>query len=71
MSVPVVTRLGGATLRNVGYVGGLTLQFGNGLGVLGRTLPMFGKRSRWRAAVGQMLAVGVDAVPMVAIMAVC
>ena len=71
MRIPAVERLGGAALRNVGYVGGLAMQFWNASGALGRTLPLVGKRSRWRSAVGQMLAVGVDAVPMVAIMAVC
>ena len=71
MSTVVVDRLGAATLRNVGYVGGLAIQLWNSLGILARTLPLFGKPSRWRAAVGQMLAIGVDAVPMVAVMAFC
>jgi phospholipid/cholesterol/gamma-HCH transport system permease protein len=38
---------------------------------LARTLPLVGNRYRWRSAIGQMLAVGVDAFPMVAIMAIC
>src|ERR1700681_205024 len=71
MSVSVVERLGGATLRHLEYVGGLVIQFGNALGALGRTLPLVGNRNRWRSAIGQMLAVGVDAFPMVGVMAVC
>jgi phospholipid/cholesterol/gamma-HCH transport system permease protein len=71
VNIPVVERLGGATLRYVGYVGGLAMQFWSALGSLGRTLPILGNRNRWRSAVGQMLQVGVDALPMVAIMAIC
>jgi phospholipid/cholesterol/gamma-HCH transport system permease protein len=71
MSVSAVERLGSATLRQLGYVGGLVIQLGNAIGVLGPTLPLVGNRNRWRSAVQQMLAIGVDAVPMVGIMAVC
>jgi phospholipid/cholesterol/gamma-HCH transport system permease protein len=71
LSLPVVERIGSATLRHVEYVGGLATQFWNAFGALGRTLPFVGNRNRWRSAVGQMLQVGVDALPMVAIMAVC
>jgi phospholipid/cholesterol/gamma-HCH transport system permease protein len=71
MNIPVVERLGSATLRHVEYVGGLATQFWNAFGSLGRTLPLVGNRYRWRSAIRQMLAVGIDAVPMVGIMAVC
>jgi phospholipid/cholesterol/gamma-HCH transport system permease protein len=71
MSTTVVERVGSATLRQVEYVGGLVIQLRNAVGALGRTLPLVGKRNRWRSAIGQMLAVGVDAFPMVAVMAVC
>jgi phospholipid/cholesterol/gamma-HCH transport system permease protein len=71
MSTTVVERVGSATLRQVEYVGGLVIQVRNALGALGRTLPLVGKRNRWRSAIGQMLAVGVDAFPMVGVMAVC
>jgi phospholipid/cholesterol/gamma-HCH transport system permease protein len=71
MNSSLVERLGSATLRHVDYVGGLTVQFWRTLGSLGRTLPLIGKPNRWRSAIGQMLAVGVDAFPMVGIMAVC
>jgi len=66
-----VERLGSATLGHVEYIGGLATQLWNDLHSLGRTLPLLGNRNRWRSAVKQMLAVGVDAVPMVGIMAVC
>jgi len=71
MSASAVERLGGAALRQVEYVGGLAIQLGNVFGALGRTLPLVGNRSRWRSAVRQMLQVGVDAFPMVGIMAAC
>src|SRR5258706_14114095 len=71
MSTSVVERVGSATLRHVEYVGGLAIQLRNALGALGRTLPLIGNRSRWRAAIHQMLVVGVDAFPMVAVMAFC
>jgi len=71
MTMRVVERVGSATLQYVGYVGGLATQFWNAFGALGRTLPLVGNRNRWRSAVAQMLQVGVDALPMVAIMAVC
>jgi phospholipid/cholesterol/gamma-HCH transport system permease protein len=71
MSTPVAQRIGSATLNHLAYVGRLTIQFGNALGCLGRTFPVVGNRDRWRSAVRQMLAIGVDAFPMVGIMAVC
>jgi phospholipid/cholesterol/gamma-HCH transport system permease protein len=71
MSPSVVERIGGAALRHVEYVGRLAIQFGNALGAMPRALPLLGNRYRWRSALQQMVAVGVDAIPMVAIMAVC
>src|ERR1700689_4687067 len=71
MTTSIVERLGSATLRHVEYVGALVIQLRNALGSLGRTLPLVGNRYRWRSAIQQMLAVGVDAFPMVGIMAVC
>jgi phospholipid/cholesterol/gamma-HCH transport system permease protein len=71
MSTTVVERVGSATLRQVEYVGALVIQIRNALGAMGKTLPFVGKRNRWRSAISQMLAVGVDAFPMVAVMAIC
>jgi len=71
MSTSAIERIGSATLRHAEYVGALTIQFRNALRTIGRTLPLVGNRYRWRSAVRQMLAVGVDAFPMVGIMAAC
>ena len=37
----------------------------------GERAPLVGNRYRWQAAVRQMLQIGVDALPMVALMAIC
>jgi phospholipid/cholesterol/gamma-HCH transport system permease protein len=71
MSLSVVERAGSSALRHLGYVGALAIQFWRSLGTLARTLPFVGSRYRWRSAIGQMLAVGVDALLMVGIMAAC
>jgi phospholipid/cholesterol/gamma-HCH transport system permease protein len=71
MKRPVAERIGGATLRDLEYVGGLTIQLRDAVVSLARILPLVGNRHRWRAAVQQMLAIGVDAAPMVGIMAIC
>jgi phospholipid/cholesterol/gamma-HCH transport system permease protein len=71
MRASVIERLGSATLSHVEYVGRLATQFWRTLASVGPTLPFIGNRNRWRSAIGQMLAVGVDAFPMVGIMAVC
>src|SRR5438270_11072915 len=71
MITSVLEYLGKGTLRHVEYVGGLTMQLTGAVGSLWRTLPLAGNRNRWRSTVRQMLAVGVDAFPMVGIMAVC
>lgn len=64
-------RLGGAVIGEIAYVGGMAMQFGSSVLALGRTLPLVGGRDRWRSAINQMLAVGFDAAPMVAVMALC
>ncbi|HXJ87812.1 MAG TPA: ABC transporter permease [Candidatus Binatia bacterium] len=71
MSESVIERLGSGTLRHIGYVGGLATQFWSTIASLAPVLPLVGNRHRWRSAVRQMLVVGVDALPMVGIMAVC
>ena len=47
----------------------LSLQFWAGLRASPRVLPVVGRRGRWRAAMGQMSSIGVDALPMIAIVA--
>ena len=71
MSVPLVGQVGGTTLRYLEYIGSLAIQIKDSVYALGRALPLFGSRNRWRMAVRQTLAIGVDAFPMVAIMALC
>ena len=66
-----VERIGGAVLGQIAYVGGIAIQFGGSLLALRRTLPLLGRQNRWRSSVVQMLAIGVDAAPMVGIMALC
>ena len=67
----VLEIVGGSTLRHLEYVGGLTIQLRQATGSLTRTLPLVGNRNRWRSAIQQMVAIGIGAIPMVAIMAVC
>ncbi len=62
-------QVGGAVVQNFAYVGGLSEQFWAGVRALPRVLPMIGKRGRWQAAIRQMAAIGVAALPMIAIMA--
>jgi phospholipid/cholesterol/gamma-HCH transport system permease protein len=63
--------VGKATLKHLDYVGGLSLQLWAAVRALGAALPFAGNRYRWKATVRQMLQIGVDAVPMVGLMAVC
>ena len=65
----VLEQVGGAIVQNFAYVGGLSEQFWAGVRALPRVLPMIGKRGRWQAAIRQMAAIGVAALPMIAIMA--
>jgi phospholipid/cholesterol/gamma-HCH transport system permease protein len=66
-----VERVGKRTTDDVEYCGSLARQLWNSLRALGHTLPMVGNRYRWKAAVTQMLEIGVQAFPMVTLMAVC
>lgn len=71
MTSSLLESVGKSTLRHLEYVGGLTVQARGSIASLGRMLPLIGNRNRWPSAVRQMVAVGVDAIPMVGIMAVC
>src|SRR4051812_35558554 len=66
-----VDRVGKRTADDVEYCGSLARQLWNSLRALGRTLPLVGNRYRWKAAVTQMLHIGVQAFPMVTLMAAC
>ncbi len=63
--------IGSSVIQGLTYVGGLTMQFWSGLRASPRVLPVLGKRTRWQTAMRQMAAIGVDALPIVAIMSVC
>jgi phospholipid/cholesterol/gamma-HCH transport system permease protein len=62
---------GRETLGHMDYVGSLNIQLWNTLRAMRTTLPLVGNRHRWRAAVQQMLDIGVNALPMVALLAMC
>jgi phospholipid/cholesterol/gamma-HCH transport system permease protein len=66
-----VERVGKRTTDDVEYCGSLARQLWNSLRALGGTLPLPGTRNRWKATVTQMLRIGVEAFPMVALIAVC
>jgi len=63
--------IGSGVIQGLDYVGGLTMQFWSGLRASPRVLPFAGRRSRWQTAMRQMAAIGVDALPIVALMSVC
>jgi len=67
----LIENVGRATLNLLDYVGGLTIQLWAGLRALGTALPIAGNRRRWKSSVAQMLQIGVDALPMVGLMAIC
>src|ERR1700751_5313720 len=62
---------GRETLSQLDYVGSLNIQLWATLRGMRAALPLVGNRRRWRAAVHQMLEIGVDALPMVALLATC
>src|SRR5499433_3813797 len=62
---------GRETLSQLDYVGKLNIQLWDTLRGMRRALPLIGNRHRWHAAVQQMLEIGVDALPMVALLAMC
>jgi phospholipid/cholesterol/gamma-HCH transport system permease protein len=71
MNFPLLERAGHSTLSHLEYIGGLAIQSGKTVKALGATFPLIGNRNRSRSTIRQMLAIGVDAIPMVGIMAVC
>src|SRR3974377_1086328 len=67
----VLEYVGSGVAHGLGYIGGLAVQIWSALCASPRLLPIFGNRGRWGGVIGQMAAIGVDALPMVAIMSVC
>jgi phospholipid/cholesterol/gamma-HCH transport system permease protein len=62
---------GTRTLNYLEYLGSLNVQLWASLRSMRTALPLVGNRHRWRAAVYQMLDIGVNAVPMIALLAMC
>ncbi|MGD0986841.1 MAG: ABC transporter permease [Candidatus Sulfotelmatobacter sp.] len=63
--------VGKRTLNQLDYIGSLNIQWWTTMRAMGASLPFVGNRYRWKATVHQMLEIGVDALPMVALMAIC
>ncbi len=62
---------GKQTLGYLDYLGSLNLQVWATLRGMRAALPLVGNRHRWHAAVQQMLQIGVNALPMVALLSMC
>jgi len=67
----VFEAIGKDVIHRLAYVGGLSRQFWSGLCASRYVQPVVGKRGRWTTAMRQMMAIGVDALPIVGIMSVC
>jgi len=67
----VIENVGRATLSHLDYVGSLSVQLWEGVRSLGSIFPFGGNHYRWKASMREMLDVGVKAIPMVGLMAVC
>jgi phospholipid/cholesterol/gamma-HCH transport system permease protein len=63
--------IGSGVIDQLAYVGGLTTQLCSSLSALPRLIPFVGRRNRWRSALRQMSTIGVNALPMVAVVAAC
>jgi len=62
---------GNSFIRQLSYVGGLTLQFWSSLRASSRVLPIVGKRGRWQTAMRQIISIGVQGLPMIAVLSAC
>ena len=67
----LLENVGRETLSELDYVGKLNIQVWETLRSMRRALPVIGNRHRWKAAVQQMLEIGVNALPMVALLGMC
>lgn len=63
--------VGEKTIEHLDYVGSLNIQWWATLRAMVQALPFVGNRYRWQTTVKQMLEIGVDAMPMVSLMAIC
>src|SRR5690349_13877487 len=67
----ILENVGERTIEHLDYVGSLNIQWWATVRAMAQALPFAGNRYRWKATVRQMLEIGVDAIPMVSLMAVC
>ena len=67
----VLESVGRRTISELDYVGSLNIQLWATLRAMRSALPFVGNRYRWQTTVRQILQIGVDALPMVALMAIC
>ena len=67
----ILERIGSGAIHVLADVGELSIQFWAGLRASPHVRPVVGKRGRWQAALRQMSAIGVDALPMIAIVTGC
>jgi phospholipid/cholesterol/gamma-HCH transport system permease protein len=67
----VLEDVGRRTIDHLDYVGSVNIQWWATLRSLASALPFVGNRYRWKASVHEMLQIGVDALPMVSLMAIC
>src|SRR5580700_4976976 len=67
----VLDGIGQRTLTELDYVGSLNIQLWATLRAMVKSLPFVGNRYRWQATVRQMMEIGVEALPMVSLMAIC
>jgi phospholipid/cholesterol/gamma-HCH transport system permease protein len=67
----VVEDVGRRTINDLEYVGSVNIQWWATLRSMASALPFVGNRYRWQASVREMLEIGVDALPMVSLMAIC
>lgn len=67
----VLEDVGRSSIDQLDYVGSVNIQWWSTLRAMGSAIPFWGNRYRWQASVQQMLQIGVDALPMVSLMAIC
>jgi len=67
----ILEATGKRTLNYLEYVGSLNIQLWATLRSMPAALPLVGNKHRWKTAVYQMLDIGVNALPMIALLAMC
>jgi len=66
----ILESVGEQTIEHLDYVGSLNIQWWATVRAMAQSLPFVGNSYRWKTTVRQMLEVGVDAIPMVSLMAI-